>query len=53
MGCLNRERAWRLELWSVFEIDGGRNRKSTGPVWESGKRTDHGKGGYVFDKMDD
>src|SRR5271163_4234876 len=28
--CLNRERAWRLELWSVFEIDGGRNRKSTG-----------------------
>jgi hypothetical protein len=30
MKCLNRERVWRLELWSVFEIDWGRNKKSTG-----------------------
>jgi hypothetical protein len=48
MRCLNRGRAWRLELWSVFEIQG--NRKSTGCFGESGKRGDHGKGGCAFGK---
>jgi hypothetical protein len=30
-------------LWSVFEIDGGRNRKEYGLVWELGKRRDYEK----------
>jgi hypothetical protein len=50
MRRLNRGRAWRLELWSVFKIQGGRNRKSTGWFRELGKRRDHEKGGCAFGK---